>query len=198
MIDNAIAAIPEPIVIKPVEPPTEEEIDAQIGFKGQGKDIRESPNFQRSQLAIKNKFEVMDSLDEDQIIDEMKGKMIEEYVYQFMQGGVLVTGIAYAGIKHITSRRGGYEDIEFKVAWNEEFQEFEAWIKIRDNTNGNTAIGLAYQSKDVYSKKQNRLIPNKFAKLMAYSKARRNGLRTLMDEAPIKIFVAKWLKENKK
>ncbi len=149
-------------------------------------------------LIPKDKFEAMDAMDENQILDEMKGAMIEEYVYQFMQGGKLVTGIAYAGIKHITSKRGNYEDIEFNVTWNEEFKEYEAWIKIRDNTNGNTAIGLAYQSKNVYSKKLGREIPNKFAKLMAYSKARRNGLRMLMDEAPIKIFVAQWLKENKK
>ena len=153
-----------------------------------------------SQLAVTepDQYQVMDTFDGDQIVDELKGKMIEEYVYQFMQGGKLVTGIAYAGIKHITSRRGGYEDIDFKVTWNEEFKEYEAWAKIRDNTNGNTAIGLAYQSKTIYSKKLGKDIPNKFAKLMAYGKARRNGLRTLMDEAPIKLFVAQWLKENKK
>ncbi|KKL59141.1 hypothetical protein LCGC14_2218280, partial [marine sediment metagenome] len=103
----------------------------------------------KTEVAVvdKDHFQTMEYSDEEQILNEMKGRMIEEYAYQFMQGGKLVTGIAYAGIKHLTVSRGGYEDIDFKITFDKERDLFVAYFKAKDISNNNIAIGMSIQAR---------------------------------------------------
>ena len=153
----------------------------------------------KTELAVvdKDHFQTMEYSDEEQILDEMKGRMIEEYAYQFMQGGKLVTGIAYAGIKHLTVSRGGYEDLDYNIRFDKERDLFVAYFKAKDISKNNIAIGMSIQAK-MKRLKSGQMVLNEFAEHQAFSKARRNAYRQLMDEAPIKLFVEQWLEENKK
>ncbi|KKK81493.1 hypothetical protein LCGC14_2812900, partial [marine sediment metagenome] len=53
------------------------------------------------------------------------------------QGGKLVTGIAYAGIKHLTVSRGGYEDLGFNIRFDKERDLFVAYFNAKDISNNN-------------------------------------------------------------
>ena len=151
-----------------------------------------------SQLAVtepKDQYQLMDQRDEDQIIDEIKGRMIDEYVYQFdvdikdKQGNKIgvrtVTGVSYAGIKALVTGRGGYSIttntiVEVNGIWY-------AKVIIHDNIKDLDGLGMGECP-----------LQESFARQKAMGKALRNAYRSAMDEGRFKAFCLQWLKENKK
>ena len=147
-----------------------------------------------SQLAVKDEFQYQDHKDEQQILDEVKGRMIDEYVYQFEVdiwkngkkiGTRTVTGVSYAGIKALVTSRGGYE-----IKQNTIVQVNDTWyakVIIHDKIKDLEGLGLGEC-----------MIHEKFSRQVAMGKALRNAYRSAMDEAQFKAFALQWLKENKK
>ncbi len=128
-------------------------------------------------------YQMMDKRDEEQILAEIKGHMIEEYVYQFKAGGKLVTGVSYAGIKAMVVRRGGYEIISDAIIRENDY--FLAKVKIQDKQLDLQGLGLG----ECY-------INEPFARQKAMGKALRNAYRSIMDEGQFIAFIKQW--KNKK
>ncbi|GAG36431.1 unnamed protein product, partial [marine sediment metagenome] len=51
-------------------------------------------------------YSLMERKDEDQILAEIKGNVLEEFVYSFPQGNRQITGLSYAGVKQIALKMG--------------------------------------------------------------------------------------------
>ena len=143
---------------------------------------------QHSPQCYKNKpqdsYQMMDKKDEEQILAEIKGHMIEEYVYEFMVGGRKVTGVSYAGVKAMVTRRGGYEIISDTIIKEEGY--FLAKAKIQDKQMDLQGLGLGECA-----------IHEPFARQKAMGKALRNAYRSIMDEGQFIAFIKQWKEQNK-
>ena len=58
---------------------------------------------------------VRESRDEDQILAEMQGAALDEFVYDFQQGNRRIVGLSYAGVKQIAHRIGNIRVLEMAV-----------------------------------------------------------------------------------
>ena len=127
--------------------------------------------------------ELSEREDEDQIVKEMRGEILEHYVYSFPQGGRTVTGLSYAGVKQYVRRRGHFyifdcECCKKPVHVDETAEEFRATVKIRDLENDVEVIGVS-----VCEKKK------PFAYVLAVNKAERNALRKLIPEKELAMII---------
>src|SRR5512137_593209 len=54
-------------------------------------------------------FQQLDRLDEEQMLAEFRGELLEQFVYAFNSGGRQVVGISWAGIKQLANRMGNVQ-----------------------------------------------------------------------------------------
>lgn len=65
---------------------------------------------QKNELApIAAEVEVIDTVDDQAIVEMMTGQTIQDYVYSFKQGNKMVEGLTLAGINEAANRRGGIQ-----------------------------------------------------------------------------------------
>jgi len=119
-------------------------------------------------------FQQMDRLDENQILAEMRGELIEEFVYSIQLGGKEVTNLSYAGVKEAIRRRGQVEQLE--VRGFEDEKEYHALVRLRDLTSRVDVLGAASAEKN-----------KPFAYVLAFNKAERNAFAKLI---PAKLIAA--------
>jgi hypothetical protein len=123
-------------------------------------------------------FAEMDKRDEDQILAEIKGKVLEQYVYTIRRAGQDITNLSWAGIKECARRMGHIKILEMDVEEKE-----DCWIcmaKAKDVVNDIELWGSAQQMKTM--KSGNDMVIDQFALQKCVSKAQRNALRTLIPE----------------
>ena len=48
-----------------------------------------------------NEYKIMDNFDEEQVLAELQGHYLTEFVYSFKAGGRDVIGLSWAGIKEL-------------------------------------------------------------------------------------------------
>jgi len=87
---------------------------------------------EKSQLPVEA-FHEMDRRDESQILAEMRGELIEEFVYSVDIQGRRVTNLSYAGVKEAIRRRGNLEILEART--EETDDEIRALVRVRDHEN---------------------------------------------------------------
>ena len=138
-------------------------------------------------------FSIMERKDEDQILAEMKGNVIQEFVYSFNTNGKEITGLSYAGVKQIALEMGGIHCSEPIL------QEHDgSWIckvKAVDVHRNLEMWGVSIQSK-LFRTRYGKEIPDDFAVQKAVSKAERNALRKLMPERLIIEMIKEWKQNN--
>jgi len=64
-------------------------------------------------------FRAMERMDEQQILRELQGELISEFVYSIQVQGRTVTNLSYSGIKEVIRRRGDIEILDVKTAADE-------------------------------------------------------------------------------
>ena len=141
----------------------------------------------------KELIEKFDVLDDQQITNATKGKIIEELFYEFPSHGENAVSLTYAGVKWIASMMASRGDPLTVVDMT--ITETEKSIKIiakgRRYTTGEERFGGAEQSRfDGHGKDD----PFAFAK--AVSKAQRNVLKQFIPETVIQEAYKEW-KRNK-
>jgi len=139
-------------------------------------------------------FELMERRDEKQIIQELQGEMLEEFVYSFPSGGKVVTGLSWAGVKEAVRRMGSIKVTHLEIEDDE-----DSWIakaKARDTVNDVEMWGVAQQRK-IMKYKDGTELKDMFALQKCVSKAQRNALRTLIPEKMIAKMI-QWFLDNKK
>jgi hypothetical protein len=125
-------------------------------------------------------FQALDRLDEEQIVAELQGAVLDEYVYSFKSGGKTVTGLSWAGVKAIAARMGSIE-LDLLQLVNAD----ASYLCVVKATapDGSSRIGAAEQPKAMSTRNGEQ--PDPFALPKVTSKAQRNAIRALLPETLI-------------
>lgn len=124
-------------------------------------------------------FEDFDRMDEEQIVRELMGGAVEEYVYSFKQGEAVVTGLSVTGVMAVAQHMGGIT-CDDPPRWEITDDEYYCEIKATDRKTGLTLWGSATQPRMMRAKGVDK--PDSFARQKALSKAQRNAIRKLIPE----------------
>jgi hypothetical protein len=137
--------------------------------------------------------DLMNIKDDAQVLAEMEGKYLQEFVYSFDAGGRKVTGLSYAGVKEVARSAGniGVEDIKIM----ETDHTYRVLAKARDSVRNMQMFGVAEQSKVMHTRSGD--VEDGHALSKAVSRAQRNALRVLIPELTIKTMIEKYLDEKK-
>ena len=128
---------------------------------------------------MSNKYEIMEKRDEEQILAEAQGNIIEEMFYKFPINGKEVTGISWVGTKEIARKYGG---IRMGLPNVTEMNEsFVCSIQAEDTRNEITLVGSSQQPKNM-TLRSGEVKPDPFAYVKCVSKAQRNAIRSLIPE----------------
>ena len=126
-----------------------------------------------------SKFEIMEKRDEEQILAEAQGHIIEEMFYKFPIDGKTVTGISWVGTKEIARRYGG---IKMGVPQVTDLgDQYACTVQATDVKNDVTLVGSSLQPKNMMLRNGEEK-PDRFAYTKAVSKAQRNAIRALIPE----------------
>lgn len=123
-------------------------------------------------------YELLDQRDEEQILAEIKGAIIDQMFYSFKVDGKTVTGISWVGTKEIARRYGGIS-MDF-VKMEETDTSYIAIVKATDTRQGTSLLGTAMQTKLMKVRGVEK--PDRFAYTKAVSKAQRNAIRAIIPE----------------
>jgi len=139
-------------------------------------------------------YEIMERKDEQQIIAELQGRYLEEFVYEFTQDGKPVTGLSWLGVQEASRSIGGI-DIEIverkegeEKAGDLEWKWIEFVVKANDINTGSSRLGVKRQ----YNKGRRRdgkIYDIPFYTEIALSKAQRNAIRALLPQTLIKAWI---------
>lgn len=139
-------------------------------------------------------YSLMERKDEDQILQEIKGNVLEEFVYSFPQGNRQIIGLSYAGVKQIALKMGNIHCEEPILQENG-----SCWIskvKAIDIQRNLEMWGVSMQPKFMELRNGQKLRDD-FCIQKCVSKAERNALRKLMPEKIIIEMIKEWQKKNK-
>ncbi|MFH1821242.1 MAG: hypothetical protein ABH852_02205 [Methanobacteriota archaeon] len=132
---------------------------------------------------------VVEERDEKQIMTEMLGEVLKEYVYQ-------ISGqkprLSYAGVKEAARRRGNIHVTKIEIEETKDGSAIIAKSEVYDLQNNFKIWGVAIQ------KKRMRLrdgceVEDDFFITKAVSKAIRNGLRACIPEKLVAELISRWL-----
>ena len=139
-------------------------------------------------------YEIMERKDEQQIIAELQGRYLDEFVYEFEQEGKPVTGLSWLGVQEASRSIGGI-DIEIvdrkegeEKAGNLEWKWVEFVVKAVDVNTSSSRLGVKRQ----YNKGRRRdgkIYDIPFYTEIALSKAQRNAIRALLPQTLIKAWI---------
>jgi hypothetical protein len=140
-------------------------------------------------------FLAMDQWDEKAIVDELRGEVMEEFVYRIPRGNSQVVGLTWAGTKEI-ARQMALRGQTITLGKPEVIETSEKYTIMMKATNLYTKAemygGAVGKMKDIYGK------DDPFAFQKTLSKAQRNAIRTLIPEKFAAIFIDQQIKETKK
>ncbi|MFA5365563.1 MAG: hypothetical protein WC325_10335 [Candidatus Bathyarchaeia archaeon] len=147
----------------------------------------------KTEILAPNEYKIMDNRDENQILSELQGHYLTEFVYSFKAGGRDVIGLSWAGVKELAYRYGGIQVESCNIEDKGEF-----WLvtcKALDIEKRNSRFGVATQSK-MMKRRDGSAEPDDFALQKATSKAQRNAIRALMPEIAVKQYIDIFLNEK--
>ena len=132
-------------------------------------------------------FQAMDRLDDEQIIAELKGAVLQEYVYEFQSGGKTVRGLSKSGTddaaRHMARQGEVLRELDVMIEYQDaDAAYFKATVaRFSVHNDGSEVkldqvIGQKRQSKMAYGK------PNEFWYEQGGQKALRNAKQKLIPE----------------
>lgn len=143
---------------------------------------------QRHQEAL-----AIEAKDDEQIMEELKGRIVEEYFYEFklkLKDGSerQVTGISWAGIKQLARVQGNVRVSRPEIQETDE--HFRVVCSAEDPSRNVVMWGAAQQPKKIL--KDGSEIEDNFALTKCLSKGQRNAIRALFPETIIKHAYEMW------
>lgn len=146
-----------------------------VGISKESKDTKQLP------VEV---FQEMDARDENQILAEMRGEQLQEFVYSIDVNGRQVINLSYAGAKEYKRQRGHFQIVDVKTEQDE--REIRAWVILRDLRNQDEAIGAAAADKS-----------KPFAWTLCLNKSERNAIMKLIPAKSMAVLIKEWLDRNK-
>ncbi len=129
-------------------------------------------------------FQEMERRDENQILAEMRGELLEDLVYSVDIQGKRVTSLRYAGVKEGIRRRGNVEILDVRT--EETPEEIRALVKVRDHDNRIDVLGASSAEKS-----------KPFAYVLAVNKAERNAFAKLIPAKWYAVLIDEYLQRRK-
>ena len=184
---------------------TADELPQDPEEKGLQEEIEESVKSGQNPLETfkptkDEEFDALDKMDEEQILAELKGDLVDKFFYEFQQWDAesrskkTVVGISYAGTKQIVQAQGGFETMSINVTEGPE--DFFAYVIVKNKKKDLTMPGGAQQPKTMTYKDYNsgEVKTRKDDKAVAkvVSKATRNAIRATIPEEVIKALYLKY------
>jgi len=145
---------------------------------------------QETSTALVRQIKEVDRRDEAQIMAQMSGQLVDEYLYEFRtRRGKRIVGLSWAGIREMAQLRGNIRVEKVDV------QDFDDYIRAMasatDLERNVTIFGGCHQPKQMRvtdeSTGEVSYIPDDFAYEKAISKAQRNAIKSLM---PVTVITA--------
>jgi len=125
--------------------------------------------------------QLIERMDEEQILREMKGEYLRNFVYRFEHEGKDVVNLSYAGIREAIRRRGHTRILEWRV--EDDGTRYKAVVKMHDLVNNVETLGAATCEKD-----------RPFAFTIAVNKAERNAWGKMLPTKLIASLIDEFLK----
>lgn len=186
-----------PRVTLPAQPKPAATKDAQPGANG-------SANGQES---VHEAYALFEQRDENQVVDALKGRYLEEYVYRYCRrhksvDGKLpaecnctdaVVGLSWVGVQEAAREYKGIQVPVEKVVKKETDDTVEMLVEAIDTKTGSSRIGIASQPKKMRLR-TGQIIDDEFATAKAMSKAMRNAMRQLLPSTLIRAWIEAKLK----
>lgn len=174
---------------------TPEYVEVRKVLGGDTKEKKEKtvkPEQALSVLESKNQaFDLMNQRDDSQVLLEIQGGFMEEFVYSFPTKEGKVTGLSWAGAKEVARQMGNISAEDCDIL--EKPDTYLVKCKAKDTTRNVTMFGVAEQSKNMRLKNGDS-IQDLHALSKAVSRAQRNAIRGLIPEIFIKKMIEQYLK----
>jgi len=146
--------------------------------------MTQSTNITPSNSEMVPAYQEMDKRDENQILAEMRGEVLEDLVYDITLSGRKVTNLSYAGVKEAIRRRGSLEILDVKTEESE--ATIRALVKVRDLQNRIDVLGASEADKQ-----------KPFAYTLAINKAERNAFAKLIPAKWFATLINEYLEQKK-
>lgn len=127
-------------------------------------------------------FQEMDRRDENQILAEMRGELLEDFVYSIAVDGRRVTNLSCAGVKEAIRRHGQIEILDVRTEQDD--KEYRVLVRVRDLANKVDVLGAATAEKN-----------RPFAWTLAHNKAERNAFAKLLPAKLYATLIQEWLSQ---
>jgi len=139
----------------------------------------------------------MEALDELQIVEDLKGRILQQFFYEFKvgtKGGTReIVGISWAGIKHIASKlmAQGHAISVPEIKVDDVGDYLRVLARAKDTYTGEERWGASEQPKAFEGGAR-----NPFALPLAVSKAQRNAIKQFIPEIAIQEAYKEWKKKG--
>jgi len=139
-------------------------------------------------------YELMERRDDEQILAELQGRFLDEYVYEINQDGHAVTGLSWIGTKEASREYGGIQvPLEKLKIVEENEKSITLAVEARDVFTGTSRIGVKRQQK-MLRRRDGSVMENPFYFEQAVSKAQRNAINAVIPYT----FVKAWIQLKRK
>lgn len=139
-------------------------------------------------------YDLINQRDDDQVLLEIQGGFLEEFVYSFPTREGKVTGLSWAGVKEVARQMGNISVEECDI--RETDVSWQIKCKAKDLTRNVTMFGVAEQSKKLLLKGGGEVV-DMHSLSKAVSRAQRNAIRGLIPELFIKKMIERYVQESK-
>ena len=166
-----------------------------IVLKGRPEQLRELiSKVESRKLTDVLEKQVFERADEEQILREISGEIVENFIYEFeTKDGKKIVGLSYAGVKYFIQKMGYMEVTGLEYSYNPETKQWIAVAKVRDRLRDLETVGAA--EANAFDEKGN-LVP--FAFRLAVHKAIRNAWRAQINDVAIAKIIKLYLELRKK
>jgi len=126
-----------------------------------------------------DEYAIMEKRDESQIMSEIQGNFMKQFVYKFKIGKREVTGISWSGIKEIAYRVQGIDTVIESTEHTDEAYTFIVKATNKNIDSSRLGVGSCLKKEA-------------FAIQKALSKAQRNAIRGVIPEKTIEMFLTEF------
>jgi len=149
-------------------------------------------------LEYKNEaYTLINERDDQQVIMELQGAFLSDFVYSFPTKEGKVTGLSWAGVKEVARRMGHISVDELNISEtpdvNGKVGTYRVLAKAHDTQNDVYMFGIAEQAKKMLLR-SGEYVDDLHALSKCVSRAQRNAIRTLIPEAFVKSMLESFTK----
>ena len=137
-------------------------------------------------------YDLINVRDDQQVLIEIQGGFLDDFVYSFPTSQGKVTGLSWAGVKEVARQMGSISVEDMDIS--ETAETYRVKCKAKDLNKDVTMFGVAEQSKKMLLK-SGESVDDLHALSKCVSRAQRNAIRSLIPEIMIKTMIKEFQKK---